>query len=127
MCGLKAETLDIIETVEKYALLPGGNTEENCAWAKRFWLKILWAKKRILTVLCIHWGKNISFLLADLIIEGLHDSVDENTHKTSYFTNNSEIGLDTAWSSAQQMFFIWKKLAPLRGHFTRLKTKPKVR
>jgi hypothetical protein len=35
MCGLKAETRDIIETVEKYyvqyGLLPGGSTEENCA------------------------------------------------------------------------------------------------
>jgi hypothetical protein len=64
--------------------------------------------------------------LADLIIEDLHDSVDENTHKTSYFTNNSEIEFDTAWSFAQCSLCA-KKLAPLKGQFTRLKTKQKVR
>jgi hypothetical protein len=58
--------------------------------------------------------------LADLIIEDLHDSVDENTHKTSYFTNNSEIEFDTAWSSAQCSLCA-KKTGSLKGEVHKIK------
>jgi hypothetical protein len=47
--------------------------------------------------------------------------------KTGYFTFDSAIGFETTWTSRTVNIFYMKNNSPLKGLFTRLKTKQKVR